>query len=383
MEKNGCNSGESFFHGIKGKLGFGMMRLPMLDEEVDLAQTIQMVDAFMAAGFHYFDTAHGYISGKSESAVRLALVKRYPRGSFVLTNKLSGGFIEQEEDILPLFQSQLDACGTDYFDFYLLHAVSASNYNKFQRCRAFENLKSLKKKGQIRHIGFSFHDTADFLDRVLTEHPETEVVQLQLNYLDWDDVRVQSRLCYDVCVRHHKPVIVMEPIKGGSLALLNEKANAVFDRLRQDGGDSNAGYALRFAAGLDGVFMVLSGMSNLAQMEENLGVLSSFRPLDQNEQAAVEQVRAVFDSLDLIQCTACRYCADGCPMQISIPELMRLLNRRTMFPDPHQAEYYAAELTKENGKASDCIACGQCSEVCPQHLDIPALLQRAAAAFEV
>jgi predicted aldo/keto reductase-like oxidoreductase len=373
----------AFFPDLKGKLGFGLMRLPMVGDEVDLAQTEQMVDAYMAAGFHYFDTAHGYISGQSETAARHALTRRYPRDSFILTNKLSGGFIEKEDDVLPLFQTQLDACGVDYFDFYLLHAVGAGNYQKFEDCRAFEQLLALKAEGKIRHIGFSFHDSPAFLDRVLTEHSETEVVQLQLNYLDWEDGRVRSRACYEVCVKHNKPVIVMEPVKGGSLVHLNDKANAVLESLRKDGGgSSNAGYALRFAAGLDHVVMVLSGMSDLSQMQDNLKVMSAFSPLDEKEQQALEEVRAIFSALPLIPCTACRYCTDGCPMNIRIPDILRLRNRHTMFPSSEQAAYYTRELTKESGKASECIGCGQCADVCPQHLDIPALLQEAAEVFE-
>ena len=373
----------AFFPDLKGKLGFGLMRLPMVGDEVDLVQTEQMVDAYMAAGFCYFDTAHGYISGQSETAARHALTRRYPRDSFILTNKLSGGFIEKEDDVLPLFQTQLEACGVDYFDFYLLHAVGAGNYQKFEDCRAFEQLLALKAEGKIRHIGFSFHDSPAFLDRVLTEHPETEVVQLQLNYLDWEDDRVRSRACYEVCVKHNKPVIVMEPVKGGSLVHLNDKANAVLESLRKDGGgNSNAGYALRFAAGLDHVVMVLSGMSDLSQMQDNLKVMSAFSPLNEKEQQAITEVRAIFSALPLIPCTACRYCTDGCPMNIRIPDILRLRNRHTMFPSSEQAAYYTRELTKESGKASECIGCGQCADVCPQHLDIPALLQEAAEVFE-
>ena len=373
----------AFFPELKGKLGFGLMRLPMVGNKVDLAQTEQMVDAYMAAGFCYFDTAHGYISGQSETAARHALTRRYPRDSFILTNKLSGGFIETADDVLPLFQTQLDACGVDYFDFYLLHAVGAGNYQKFEDCRAFEQLCALKKAGKIRHIGFSFHDSPAFLDRVLTEHPETEAVQLQLNYLDWEDDRVRSRACYEVCVRHNKPVIVMEPVKGGALVHLNDKANAVLESLRENGGgNSIAGYALRFAAGLDHVVMVLSGMSDLSQMEDNINVMSAFSPLNEAERAAIEQVRAIFSALPLIPCTTCRYCTDGCPMKIRIPDILRLRNRHTMFPSPEQAAHYARELTKESGKASDCIGCGRCTDVCPQHLDIPALLQEAAEVFE-
>ena len=373
----------AFFPELKGKLGFGLMRLPMVGNKVDLAQTEQMVDAYMAAGFCYFDTAHGYISGQSETAARHALTRRYPRDSFILTNKLSGGFIETADDVLPLFQTQLDACGVDYFDFYLLHAVGAGNYQKFEDCRAFEQLCALKEAGKIRHIGFSFHDSPAFLDRVLTEHPETETVQLQLNYLDWEDDRVRSRACYEVCVRHNKPVIVMEPVKGGALVHLNDKANAVLESLRENsGGNSNAGYALRFAAGLDHVVMVLSGMSDLSQMEDNINVMSAFSPLNEAERAAIEQVRTIFSALPLIPCTACRYCTDGCPMKIRIPDILRLRNRHTMFPSPEQAAHYARELTKESGKASDCIGCGRCTDVCPQHLDIPALLQEAAEVFE-
>ena len=371
-----------FFPELKGKLGFGLMRLPMNGDDIDLLQTKQMVDAYMNRGFCYFDTAHGYHSGKSELAAKEALVRRYPRDRFVLTNKLSGGFIETEADVPTLFQTQLNACGTDYFDFYLLHAVASSNYEKFQSCRAFEQLQALKAEGKIRHIGFSFHDSAAFLDRILTEHPEMEAVQLQLNYLDWEDENVQSRLCYEVCVKHNTPVIVMEPVKGGSLARLNETADAVLRPLRRESGCSNAGFALRFAAGLDQVAMVLSGMSSLSQMEENLAVMSPPRPLNKKESTALSAVRNVFASLPLIPCTACRYCVDGCPQAIRIPDLLRLLNRRTQFPDPWQTAYYRRELTKDAGKASDCIGCGQCTDVCPQHLDIPSLLQRAAQTFE-
>ncbi|MDE6280718.1 MAG: aldo/keto reductase, partial [Oscillospiraceae bacterium] len=246
---------------IKKNFGFGCMRLPMKDGEVDTEQFSRMVDAFLEAGFNYFDTAHGYISTKSEPAIRECLTSRYPRDSYVLTDKLTAPYFNQESDIRPFFQSQLEICGVDYFDFYLMHAQSADSFAKFKRCRAYETALELKAEGKIRHMGISFHDTADVLDQILTEYPQVEVVQLQLNYVDWDDPAVQSGQCWEVCRKHNKPVIVMEPCKGGSLTNLPDNAKAALDAL---GGGSPANYAIRFAAGQEGVFMVLSGMSDMA-----------------------------------------------------------------------------------------------------------------------
>lgn len=371
-----------FFPEIQGRFGFGLMRLPMNGEDVDEAQTAAMADRLMAAGFNYFDTAHGYISGKSETAFREAVAKRYPRDAYQITDKLSGGFFKSEADILPLFETQLKACGLDYFDFYLMHALGAENLQHFIDCNAFKTAFALKKQGKVRHVGFSFHDSAEVLDRILTDYPQFEVVQLQLNYLDWEDENVQSRKCYEVCVKHKKPVIVMEPVKGGSLVHMIPAAEAALDRLRAEtgGGNSNAGYALRYVLGLENVMMVISGMSDLSQMDDNLSVVSDFRPLGDRERAALGEVVAAFDALDLIRCTACRYCTDGCPMEIRIPDLFSQYNRKLKFDSPWAKRRYD-ELTADGHAPADCLACGQCEGVCPQHLPVIGLLQKCAETF--
>ena len=364
---------------IRKNFGFGCMRLPMKGDEVDTEQFCRMVDAFMEAGFNYFDTAHGYISTKSEPAIRECLTSRYPRDSYVLTDKLSGSFFKEESDIRPFFQSQLEICGVDYFDFYLMHAQSADSFAKFKRCRAYETALELKAEGKIRHMGISFHDTADVLEQILTEYPQVEVVQLQLNYVDWEDPAVQSRKCWEVCRKHNKPVIVMEPCKGGSLAQLPDDAKAALDALE---GGSPASYASRFAAGQEGVFMVLSGMSDMAQMEDNIGFMKQFRPLDDREMAAVAQVCAIFRGQDLIPCTACRYCTDGCPMKISIPDLFACMNAKKTFQTWNADYYYESVHTVNSGKASACVKCGKCEAACPQHLPIRELLVKVAEEFE-
>lgn len=363
---------------IKKNFGFGCMRLPMEGQEVDTQEMCRMVDAFLAAGFNYFDTAHGYVSTKSETALRACLTSRHPRDSYVLTDKLTDFYFKEEGDIRPFFQSQLEACGVDYFDFYLMHAQNAGNFEFFKRCRAYETALELKAEGKIRHVGISFHDTAAVLDRILTEYPQVEVVQIQLNYMDWDDPAVQSRQCWEVCRKHGKPVIVMEPCRGGNLTNLPEEAGAILAAL----GGSPASYAIRFAAGHEGVMMVLSGMSSLAQMEENIGFMGDFRPLDERELAAVGRVRAWFRGQDLIPCTACRYCVDGCPMQISIPDLFACMNAKTTFQNWNTDYYYETVHTVNHGKASACIKCGKCEAACPQHLPIRELLVKVAEEFE-
>jgi predicted aldo/keto reductase-like oxidoreductase len=367
-----------FFPEIHGNFGFGLMRLPMLDKEVDLEQTKEMADAFLAAGLNYFDTAHGYIGGRSETAFRDAVAARYPRDRFLLTNKLSGPFFEKEEDILPLFEQQLAACGVEYFDFFLMHSQTAGNYGKFKACRAYETAFALKEQGRVRHVGISFHDKASLLEQILTDYPQIEVVQIQFNYADYEDPSVESRKVYEVCEKFGKPVIVMEPVKGGNLINLPEEAQRVFDEL---GGGSNASYAIRFAAGFPNMCMVLSGMSTREQMADNLNFMEDFRPLSDAERAAVDKVCAVFKSMDLIPCTACSYCTDGCPMGIRIPRLFSCMNNKKRFKDWNAYFYYEIS-TKDAGKASDCVGCGQCEEACPQHLPIRELLQDVAAEFE-
>lgn len=364
---------------IEKNFGFGMMRLPMKDGQVDKEETCRMVDAFLNAGFNYFDTAHGYIGGKSEIAVRECLTSRYPRDRYILTDKLTTSFFRKEEDIRPLFESQLAACGVDYFDFYLMHAQSKELFAKFKTCRAYETAFALKEEGKVRHVGISFHDKAEVLEQILTEYPQIEVVQLQLNYVDWEDPAVQSRKCYEVCRKHGKPIIVMEPVKGGSLVKLPKEAQNVLEELH---GGSNASYAIRFAASCEGVMMVLSGMSDLSQMEDNICTMKDFQPLNDPEQAAIEKVCAIFRNQGLIPCTACRYCIDGCPKNISIPDLFSCMNAKNAFHDWNADYYYNMVHTARNGKASDCVKCGKCEGICPQHLPIRELLTKVAQEFE-
>ena len=363
---------------IKKNFGFGFMRLPMVDGEVDYVETKKMVDAFLESGFNYFDTAHGYLGGKSEIALRECLTSRYPRESYVLTDKLSSNFFEKYEDIRPMFESQLQACGVDYFDFYLMHAQNHKNFVKYKQCRAYETAMELKAEGKIRHLGISFHDKAVVLDQILTEYPQIEVVQIQLNYIDFESPTVESRKCLEVCHKHGKPAIIMEPVKGGSLVNLPEKAQKIFDSL---GGGSNASYAIRFAASQKGVMMVLSGMGDMDMVRDNCGYMKDFQPLSAEESAAVDEVCAVFYGLGNIPCTACRYCTDGCPQGIPIPSLFSCMNSRKMFNSQNAGKAYD-QYTQNGGKASTCVQCGACEDICPQQLSIRELLKQVAAEFE-
>lgn len=364
---------------IKKNFGFGCMRLPLKDGEIDLAETSRMVDYFLEQGFNYFDTAHGYLQGRSETALKACLTSRHPRDSYILTNKLTGSFFKTEADIRPFFQSQLEACGVDYFDFYLMHAQSATFYQHFKKCRAYETAFALKAEGKIKHVGISFHDHAEVLEQILTDYPEIEVVQIQFNYVDYDDPAVQSRECYEVCRRHGKPVLVMEPVKGGNLVNLPEEARKVLDELH---GGSPASYAIRFAAGFPGMMMVLSGMSSMEQMKDNLSYMKDFQPLNETELEAVKKVQSIFRGMNLIPCTACRYCTDGCPRQIAIPDLFAVMNTKQIYHDWNADFYYNNVYTGAGRRASDCIQCGRCEKACPQHLPIRRLLTEIAAEFE-
>ena len=364
---------------VKKNFGFGCMRLPMQGEEVDIAETTRMVDEFLAQGFNYFDTAHGYIGGKSELALKTCLTSRYPREAYSLTNKLTDSYFKTEADIRPFFESQLEACGVDYFDFYLMHAQNADNFKKFKACRAYETAFALKAEGRIRHVGLSFHDRAEVLDQILTEYPQVEVVQIQFNYLDYDDIAVQSRKCYEVCRKHGKPVLVMEPVKGGSLVNLPDDAKKVLDDLH---GGSPASYAIRFAASFPGMMMVLSGMSNMEQMQDNLSYMRDFKPLNETELAAVKKVQEIFHKMNMIPCTACRYCVEGCPQQISIPDLFAIMNTKQLHHDWNADYYYEDVHTTHGHRASDCLKCGKCEKICPQHLPIRKLLEDVAKEFD-
>ena len=364
---------------IKKNFGFGCMRFPLKDGEVDLEETSRMVDAFLDAGFNYFDTAHGYLEGKSELALRDCLTSRYPRDRYILTNKLTDLYFKSEAEIRPFLESQLAACGVEYFDYYLMHAQCAEVYQYFKKHRAYETAFALKEEGKVRHVGISFHDRAEVLEQILSEYPQIEVVQIQFNYLDYEDPAVQARKCYEVCRKHNKPVIVMEPVKGGSLANLPQDALDVLEALH---GGSPASYAIRFAAGFPGMLMVLSGMSSLAQMEDNLSFMRDFRPLDEKELAAVRQVCDIVNAKNLIPCTACRYCVEGCPHHISIPDLFALMNAKRI-QHAWNADYYYSEIhTAPGSRASDCVKCGKCEKACPQHLPIRSLLEDVAKEFE-
>ena len=367
------------FPEVKKMLGFGCMRLPMDGDKIDIEQFKKMVDVFMANGFNYFDTAHIYHDGESEKAIREAVSSRYPRESFILTDKLTTNCFTKQEDIRPLFKQQLKDSGVDYFDFYLMHSQDAAIYEKFRRCNAYETALEMQKEGKFRHFGISFHDKAEVLEQILKDYPQIEAVQIQFNYLDYGDPAVDSKRVYEVCEKYGKAVIVMEPVKGGNLVNLPEKAQGILDSLNS--GMSNASYAIRFAASFPNMFMVLSGMSDLAQINDNMSYMKDFKPLDEKEMQAVNDVRKAFSEINLIPCTACHYCTSGCPMNISIPELFSCYNHKVNFHDWNQ-DYYYAQITRDGGKPSECIECGQCEGICPQRLEIIRLLKDVSGEFE-
>lgn len=369
----------SAFDNVKKNFGFGCMRLPMENDEVNITEMTKMVDTFLDNGFNYFDTASGYLGGKSEKALKVCLTSRYPRESYILTNKLSNHLFKSEEEIRPAFQKQLEACGVEYFDYYLMHAQESRNYQKYKACRAYETAFELKKEGKVRYVGLSFHDKAEVLRQILTDYPEVEFVQIQFNYADYDDPSVESRKCYEVCREFGKEMIIMEPVKGGSLVNLPPEAKAVFDEL---GGGSYASYAIRFAASFEGIKMVLSGMGDMNMMNDNISYMKDFKPLTEEEFSAIGKVRVILNAQNTIPCTACRYCVDGCPKKISIPDLFACLNAKNTWQNWNTAYYYSIHTSEGKGKASDCIGCGKCEAVCPQHLPIRELLKQVSAEFD-
>ena len=371
------------------KLGFGMMRLPTPDpgqqDKVDMEKVCAMVDTFLERGFTYFDTAYMYHGGESEAIVREAVVKRHPRDSFTIADKMP--LVNFKADSTPadqekVFFGQLEKCGVDYFDYYLLHNVNAETYATAQRLDTFAFLKGQREAGKLRHLGFSYHDKAELLDQILTGHPEVEFVQLQLNYLDWEDERIQSRKCYETVVRHGKKVVVMEPVKGGRLSKLPEEAEKLLRAVHPDW--SPASWALRFAASLPEVEMVLSGMSDMAQLEENTATMDAASPLTEEEKGLLAQVAEILSALPAVACTACRYCVDGCPRSIPIPDYFALYNRDQLVlrqgGQPDKEEY--RRLAQGRGLASACVNCRQCVNACPQHLPVVDWLRRTANLYE-
>lgn len=367
------------------KLGFGLMRLPLTDANdkgsIDIEALKEMVDAFIEQGFTYFDTAWMYCAFKSENAVKEALTDRYPRDRYTLTTKLHASYLKTKEDRDRIFEEQRQKTGVEYFDYYLIHAIDQELYSIYNEMDCFNWLIEKKKQGFVKHIGFSYHDSAEFLDQVLTEHPEMEFVQLQMNYLDWESAEVQSRKCYEVASKHGKPVIVMEPVKGGTLADVPAEVRESFAAYHPD--LSVPSWAIRFVASLDNVAMVLSGMSNMEQLMDNISYMKEFVPMNAEETELVHKAAEMIKDSIAIPCTGCSYCTEGCPMQIAIPDLFRVYNKskRGEITDVEANEEYR-QLTESGGKARECLACGQCQVACPQHLEIINYLKDVAKCME-
>ncbi len=369
---------------LSQKLGFGTMRLPLTDpndpRSVDLEQFKQMVDRYLSRGFCYFDTAYPYHGEYSEDAVRQALVERYPRDSFVLADKMPILRVKAPEDFDRFFSEQLRRCGVGYFDVYLLHNLGRDRYPNAQRFGAFPFLLRLKKEGQVKNIGFSFHDDADTLDQILTDHPEVDVVQLQINYLDWNAAVAQSGRCYEVAARHGKDVIVMEPVKGGILATLPAPAMELFTGFYGANAPSPASLAIRFAASLERVKVVLSGMSTLEQVTDNTAYMQHFTPLSDQERALTKRIEEALNRAIRVPCTSCRYCMEVCPQNIAIPDYFGLLNLHAV--TGQKTNMYYQRYAMNRGKASECLQCGLCETNCPQHIHIRDMLKEFSALYE-
>ncbi len=357
------------------------MRLPEKDGVIDIEAVRTMIDAFMNSGFNYFDTAYVYHGGKSESVVRDALVGRYPRDSYTVATKLPAWALKCEDDRDRILDEQLERAGVDYFDYYLLHSLEdGGNYDTYEKFDCFRWCMEKKAEGKIRKFGFSYHGTPELLIKVLDKHPEVEFVQIQLNYADWDNAIVHSGKLYEILRDRDMPIIVMEPVKGGTLAQVDEDILDMFKAVNPE--NSAASWAMRFVGSLEGIDVILSGMSNIEQVEDNLNTFRSFKPLNEQEYEVIDQVKKKMLAVELVQCTSCRYCVDGCPSNIKIPDIFRALNTLRKFPTDGRPHFFYGGLTADSGKGSDCIACGQCEAVCPQHLPIVELMKEVSDKFD-
>lgn len=370
---------QNYFGKDTPKLGFGMMRLPKIGDDFDLEQIKKMVDLFMDAGFTYFDTA--YVYEGSEAITKKALVDRYPRDSYTLATKVNAHMHDRtEEESKEQIRTSLERTGAGYFDYYLLHALSQNNRHFYEDYRLWDYVKELKAEGLIRHYGFSYHDGPEFLDELLTAHPDVEFVQLQINYADWENPKVTSRANYEVARKHGKSIVIMEPVKGGALA---EPAEDVQKLLRDANPDASfSSWAIRFAASLEGVITVLSGMSTLEQMQDNLSYMKNFQPMTEEEHQVIAKAQEEFGKSPAIACTACHYCTEGCPQQIAIPDIFTAMNKRLVGGRLKEAIADYEEVAPIGHKASDCISCNQCEDACPQHLEIINLLKECAEVLE-
>ncbi len=365
------------------KLGFGLMRLPLLsDGEIDIEQVKTMVDMFMEKGFTYFDTAYGYHSQKSESAAKIALVDRYPRESFQIATKLPAwAGPKNEEEAKEMFYTSLERCGVSYFDFYLLHNLGSKRTQVFEDYNIWQFLLERKAEGKIKKLGFSIHDNADALEKVLEKHHEdVDFVQLQINYADWENTTIQSRKCYEVAKKYGKEIIVMEPIRGGSLASPPKEVGEVLKA--ENPNYSFASWALRYAASLDGIITVLSGMSNIEQMKDNLNTFDNFTPLNEKENNAIKKAQEILDSIPYIPCTNCKYCTKDCPMNIEIADMLNAMNVKIIYDDIKGAKLMYKFADAKGGSASECIACGLCEGVCPQSIAIIDELSKIASTLQ-
>lgn len=364
------------------KLGFGLMRLPKEESgKIDIGQTKKMVDSFMDAGLNYFDTAYVYDGGESERAAKAALVERYPRESYFLATKMCAWMSASDEKLAKQqFETSLERTGAGYFDFYLLHALQKDNYKKYEEYGLWDFVKKQKEKGLIKHWGFSFHASPEILDEILTAHPDAEFVQLQINYADWENPDVAARANYEVARKHGKPVIIMEPVKGGALAQPPASVRKIFDET--DSGASYASWAIRYAASLDGIITVLSGMSDMGQMIDNLSYMKDFEPLNTEEKKVIRKAQEALEGIPSIPCTSCHYCTAGCPKHIPIPEIFAARNKQLVWEKIEEGKNSYAQATGKAGTASQCIACGQCEKACPQQIRVIEWLKECAAVFE-